>query len=133
MQRARSMLRCSLFSLIEGKVTTVFVSFQTFPHFSLQLIATARPMVACYQRDARTLPSGDKPPKQPQNLSPDKKVPWKCLCLSGFQDGRSWFWNCAGVMSILGTMSTTLAKGGTDKTCTMMRDLLLGKVPCIAI
>ena len=35
----------------------------------------------------------------------------------------------AGVMSILGTMSTTLAKGGTDKTCTMMRDLLLGKVP----
>jgi hypothetical protein len=55
------------------------------------------------------------------------------LGLSGFQDGRSWFWNCAGVMSILGTMSTTLAKGGTDKTCTMMRDLLLGKVPCIAI
>ena len=37
------------------------------------------------------------------------------------------FWNRAGVMSILGTMSTTLAKGGTDKTCTMMRDLLLGK------
>ena len=43
------------------------------------------------------------------------------------------FWNRAGVMSILGTMSTTLAKGGTEKTCTMMRDLLLGKVPCIAI
>lgn len=39
------------------------------------------------------------------------------------------FWSRAGVMSILGTMSTTLAKGGTDKTCTMMRDLLLGKVP----
>ena len=39
------------------------------------------------------------------------------------------FWSRAGVMSIHGTMSTTLAKGGTDKTCTMMRDLLLGKVP----
>ena len=39
------------------------------------------------------------------------------------------FWSRAGVMSILGTMSTTLAKGGTDKTCTMMRDLLLGKIP----
>ena len=39
------------------------------------------------------------------------------------------FWSRAGVMSILGTMSTTLAKGGTDMTCTMMRDLLLGKVP----
>ena len=39
------------------------------------------------------------------------------------------FWSRAGVISILGTMSTTLAKGGTDKTCTMMRDLLLGKVP----
>ena len=39
------------------------------------------------------------------------------------------FWNRAGVMGILGTMSTTLAKGGTDKTCTMLRDLLLGKVP----
>ena len=39
------------------------------------------------------------------------------------------FWSRAGVMSILGTMSTTLAKGGTDKTCTMVRDLLLGKVP----
>ena len=39
------------------------------------------------------------------------------------------FWSRAGVMGILGTMSTTLAKGGTDMTCTMMRDLLLGKVP----
>ncbi|MCR5574016.1 MAG: LD-carboxypeptidase [Bacteroidaceae bacterium] len=39
------------------------------------------------------------------------------------------FWSRAGVMSILGTMSTTLAKGGTDTTCMMMRDLLLGKVP----
>ena len=39
------------------------------------------------------------------------------------------FWSRAGVMSILGTMSTTLAKGGTDMTCTMVRDLLLGKVP----
>ena len=39
------------------------------------------------------------------------------------------FWNRAGVMSIHGTMSSFLAKGGTDVTSTMMRDLLLGKVP----
>ena len=37
--------------------------------------------------------------------------------------------NCAGVMSIHGTMSSFLAKGGTDATSTLMRDLLLGKVP----
>ena len=37
-----------------------FISFQTFPLIFLQLIAT-------------TLPSGDKLPKPPQNLSPDKK------------------------------------------------------------
>ncbi|MBO4430199.1 MAG: LD-carboxypeptidase [Bacteroidaceae bacterium] len=36
----------------------------------------------------------------------------------------------AGVMSIHGTMSSFLAKGGTDATSTLMRDLLLGKVPC---
>ena len=35
----------------------------------------------------------------------------------------------AGVMSIHGTMSSFLSKGGTDETSTMMRDLLLGKVP----
>jgi len=35
----------------------------------------------------------------------------------------------AGVMSIHGTMSSFLAKGGKDKTSTMMRDLLLGNVP----
>ena len=35
----------------------------------------------------------------------------------------------AGVMSIHGTMSSFLAKGGTDMTSTLMRDLLLGKVP----
>ena len=34
----------------------------------------------------------------------------------------------AGVMSIHGTMSSFLAKGGTDETCTLMRDLLMGKV-----
>ena len=62
MQRARSMLRCSLFSLIEGKVTVISVSFQTFPHFSLQLIAT-------------TLPASDKTPEPPQNLSPNKIFP----------------------------------------------------------
>lgn len=36
----------------------------------------------------------------------------------------------AGVMSIQGTMSSFLARGGADATSTMMRDLLLGKVPC---
>jgi len=35
----------------------------------------------------------------------------------------------AGVMSIHGTMSSFLAKGGTDATSTLLRDLLLGKVP----
>ena len=35
----------------------------------------------------------------------------------------------AGVMSIHGTMSSFLAKGGTDITSTLMRDLLLGNVP----
>ena len=35
----------------------------------------------------------------------------------------------SGVMSIHGTMSSFLAKGGTDKSSTLMRDLLLGKVP----
>ena len=38
-------------------------------------------------------------------------------------------WVRAGVMSIHGTMSSFLAKGGTDETSTLMRDLLLGKVP----
>ena len=35
----------------------------------------------------------------------------------------------AGVMSIHGTMSSFLAKGGTDATSTLMRDLLMGRVP----
>jgi muramoyltetrapeptide carboxypeptidase len=35
----------------------------------------------------------------------------------------------AGVMSIHGTMSSFLAKGGTDESSTLMRDLLLGNVP----
>ena len=35
----------------------------------------------------------------------------------------------AGVMSIHGTMSSFLAKGGTDKTSTLMRDLLMGLLP----
>ena len=35
----------------------------------------------------------------------------------------------AGVMSIHGTMSSFLAKGGTDETSTLMRDLLMGRVP----
>ena len=38
-------------------------------------------------------------------------------------------WTRAGVMNIHGTMSSFLAKGGTDETSTLMRDLLLGKVP----
>ncbi len=36
----------------------------------------------------------------------------------------------AGVMSVHGTMSSFLANGGTDETSTMMRDLLMGIVPC---
>ena len=35
----------------------------------------------------------------------------------------------AGVMSIHGTMSSFLAKGGTDATSTLMRDILLGRIP----
>ncbi len=35
----------------------------------------------------------------------------------------------AGVMSIHGTMSSFMAKGGTDASSTVMRDLLLGNVP----
>ena len=35
----------------------------------------------------------------------------------------------AGVMSLHATMSTFLAKGGSDATSTLMRDLLLGRVP----
>ena len=35
----------------------------------------------------------------------------------------------AGVMSIHGTMSSFLASGGTDETSTLMRDLLMGRVP----
>ncbi len=35
----------------------------------------------------------------------------------------------ARVMSIHGTMSSFLAKGGTDATSTLMRDLLMGQVP----
>lgn len=35
----------------------------------------------------------------------------------------------AGVMSVHGTMSSFLAKGGTDETSTLMRDMLMGKVP----
>lgn len=35
----------------------------------------------------------------------------------------------AGVMSIHGTMSSFLASGGTDTTSTLMRDILLGKLP----
>ena len=38
-------------------------------------------------------------------------------------------WTRAGVMSVHGTMSSYLAKGGTDATSTLMRDLLMGKVP----
>ena len=49
----------------------------------------------------------------------------------GFSDVSTLhgFWSRAGVMSIHGTMGTFLANGGTDVTSTMMRDLLLGKVP----
>ena len=36
----------------------------------------------------------------------------------------------AGVMSVHGTMSSFLASNGDSETSTMMRDLLLGQVPC---
>ena len=50
----------------------------------------------------------------------------------GFSDISTFhgIWNSAGVMSIHGTMSSFLAKGGTDETSTLMRDLLMGQVPC---
>ena len=35
----------------------------------------------------------------------------------------------AGVMSVHGTMSSFLANGGTDASSTLMRDLLMGRVP----
>ena len=35
----------------------------------------------------------------------------------------------AGVMSLHATMSSSLAKGGNDLTSTLMRDLIMGKVP----
>ena len=49
----------------------------------------------------------------------------------GFSDISTFhgLWNNAGVMSIHGTMSSFLAKGGTDATSTLMRDLLMGQVP----
>ena len=49
----------------------------------------------------------------------------------GFSDISTFhgLWNSAGVMSIHGTMSSFLAKGGTDETSTLMRDLLMGQVP----
>ena len=36
----------------------------------------------------------------------------------------------AGLMSIHGTMSSFLANGGTDESSTLLRDLLMGTVPC---
>lgn len=36
---------------------------------------------------------------------------------------------CAGIMSIHGTMSVYLAKGGTDPSSTLMHELIMGKVP----
>jgi muramoyltetrapeptide carboxypeptidase len=49
----------------------------------------------------------------------------------GFSDITTFhgLWQNAGVMSIHGTMCSFLAKGGTDDTSTLMRDLLMGKVP----
>ena len=61
--------------------------------------------------------------------------------LSEFSENPKWIvgfsdittlhglWARAGVMSIHGTMSSFLAAGGTDKTSTLMRDILLGTVP----
>ena len=49
----------------------------------------------------------------------------------GFSDITTFhgLWQNAGVMSIHGTMCSFLAKDGTDDTSTLMRDLLMGKVP----
>lgn len=41
--------------------------------------------------------------------------------------------NRAGVMSVHGTMSSFLAAGGTDESSTLMRDLLMGTVPCYEV
>jgi muramoyltetrapeptide carboxypeptidase len=51
--------------------------------------------------------------------------------LVGFSDITTLhgLFTCAGVMSIHGTMSSFLAKGGTDASSTLMRDLLIGYVP----
>ena len=51
--------------------------------------------------------------------------------LVGFSDISTLhgLWNRAGVMSVHATMSSFLAKGGTDETSTLMRDLLLGQLP----
>ena len=51
--------------------------------------------------------------------------------LSGFSDISTLggLLSRAGVMSIHGTMSSFLAKGGEDQTSTLLRDLLMGKVP----
>lgn len=48
----------------------------------------------------------------------------------GFSDITTFhgLWQNAGVMSIHGTMCSFLAKGGTDDTSTLMRDMLMGKV-----
>ena len=49
----------------------------------------------------------------------------------GFSDITTFhgLWQNAGVMSIHGTMCSFLAKSSTDDTSTLMRDLLMGKVP----
>ncbi len=49
----------------------------------------------------------------------------------GFSDATTFhgLWTRAGVMSIHGTMSSFLATGGKEASSTLMRDILLGKVP----
>jgi len=49
----------------------------------------------------------------------------------GFSDITTYhgLWQNAGVMSIHGTMSSFLAKGGNDESSTLLRDMLMGKVP----
>ena len=42
-------------------------------------------------------------------------------------------WTRAGVMSVHGTMSSFLAAGGKDRTSTLVRDILFGKVPRYAL
>ncbi len=65
------------------------------------------------------------------NLLKWSEIASKPKWIIGFSDITTYhgIWQNAGVMSIHGTMSSFLAKGGTDKTSTLLKDLLMGTVP----